>query len=197
MLALVVERFLTLRRKRVLPPGLLEDAASVVRQRRITPDVLTALEHNSPLGTILAAAIRHHMMHPDSSKEEAHAVVEAAGRRVAHSLEKYLNALGTIASVSPLMGLLGTVIGMIEIFGLQDGTSSNPQQLAHGISIALYNTAFGLIVAIPALIAWRIYRRQVDDYVMELEAQATQFLEGSQTSRRTEPPRHRRDGKSA
>jgi len=109
--------------------------------------------------------------------------MESTGRAVAHRLEKYLNALATIASAAPLLGLLGTVIGMIEIFGSQAGTGavgatggSNPAQLAHGISIALYNTAFGLIVAIPTLIFWRYFRSRVDEYLLTLELAAERFV---------------------
>jgi biopolymer transport protein ExbB len=110
--------------------------------------------------------------------------MEGAGRTVAHRLEKYLNALATIASAAPLLGLLGTVIGMIEIFGSQVGTGGasqamgggNPAQLAHGISVALYNTAFGLIVAIPALIFWRYFRSLVDAYLLTLELASEQFV---------------------
>lgn len=177
-LALIVERFVSLQRKKILPPRLYEEALQVAHQRRATPEVVNTLEQNSPLGRVLAAGLRHVVLQPHTTRDAAKEVVEEAGRRVAHHLERYLNALGTIAAVAPLLGLLGTVIGMIEIFGSQSaGGSTNPQQLAHGISIALYNTAFGLIVAIPALIAWRHFRRTVDDYVAELEHRATTYLD--------------------
>jgi biopolymer transport protein ExbB len=101
--------------------------------------------------------------------------MESAGRKAAHELEKYLVALATIASAAPLLGLLGTVIGMIDIFGSQAPGTSNPVQLAQGISIALYNTAFGLIVAIPALIFWRYFRARVDGYLLGLELAAERF----------------------
>jgi biopolymer transport protein ExbB len=107
------------------------------------------------------------------------ATLENTGRAVAHRLEKYLGALATIASAAPLLGLLGTVIGMIEIFGSQSGGGAvgggNPAQLAHGISIALYNTAFGLIVAIPTLIFWRYFRARVDSFLLSLELSSEQF----------------------
>ncbi len=105
--------------------------------------------------------------------------MEGTGRAVAQRLEKYLNALATIASAAPLLGLLGTVIGMIEIFGSQGSSATgqgNPAQLAHGISIALYNTAFGLIVAIPTLIFWRYFRSRVDAYLLTLELASEQFV---------------------
>lgn len=176
-LALIVERFLSLKRSRVLPAKLYDEALSMARQRRATPDVVDALSRNSPLGRVLAAGLRHVLQQPDTTRDAAKDAIEEAGRAVAHELERYLNALGTIASVAPLMGLLGTVIGMIEIFGSQSGTGASPEQLAHGISVALYNTAFGLIVGIPALICWRYFRRRVDDYVTEMEARATAFLD--------------------
>ncbi len=183
-LALIVERFLTLKRSKVLPTRLYEEALAAAQQRRATPEVVNTLEQNSPLGRVLAAGLRHVVLQPHTSRDAAKDVVEEAGRAVAHELERYLNALGTIASVAPLMGLLGTVIGMIEIFGSQGGTGASPEQLAHGISVALYNTAFGLIVAIPALIFWRYFRRRVDDYVAELESRATSFLDAILPQRR-------------
>ncbi|CAG9174461.1 MotA/TolQ/ExbB proton channel family protein [Cupriavidus respiraculi] len=183
-LALIVERFLTLKRSKVLPARLYDEALSVAQQRRATPEVVNTLERNSPLGRVLAAALRHVTLQPHTSRDAAKEVVQEAGRAVAHDLERYLNALGTIASVAPLMGLLGTVIGMIEIFGSQGGTGANPEQLAHGISVALYNTAFGLVVAIPALIFWRYFRRRVDDYVAEMEARAAAFLDAILPQRR-------------
>ena len=101
-----------------------------------------------------------------------------AGRAVAHDLERFLSTLGTIASISPLLGLLGTVIGMIEIFGSQAPTGgSNPVVLAHGISIALYNTAMGLIVAIPSMIFYRYFRSKVDSLIVEMESQAVKLVE--------------------
>jgi biopolymer transport protein ExbB len=103
--------------------------------------------------------------------------IEEAGRSVAHELERFLNTLGTIASISPLMGLFGTVVGMIEIFGSATGAGNNPQQLAHGISVALYNTGFGLIIAIPSMIFYRHFRSRVDGFVVEMEQQAVKLVE--------------------
>ena len=144
------------------------------------PDVVTQLAQNSALGEVLASGLRTLNSHPQSSEAELRAAMEGAGRTVAHRLEKYLTALATIASAAPLLGLLGTVIGMIEIFGSQAGGGAvgggNPAQLAHGISIALYNTAFGLIVAIPTLIFWRYFRSRVDEYLLTLELAAEQFV---------------------
>ncbi|QIL43970.1 MotA/TolQ/ExbB proton channel family protein [Acidovorax sp. HDW3] len=177
-LALVAERFLALKTARVAPPKLLDEAIAVSSKGLPTPDTVNQLAQNSALGEVLASGLRALIAQPQSSEAELRAAMESAGRSVAHRLEKYLNALATIASAAPLLGLLGTVIGMIEIFGSQGGTSTggNPAQLAHGISVALYNTAFGLIVAIPALIFWRYFRSRVDEYLLTLELAAEQFV---------------------
>lgn len=176
-LALIVERFLSLKRSKVLPPKLYDEALSVAQQRRATPEVVNTLEQNSPLGRVLAAGLRHVVLQPHTSRDAAKEVVEEAGRAVAHELERYLNALGTIASVAPLMGLLGTVIGMIEIFGSQTPQGGNPLVLAHGISIALYNTAFGLVVAVPSMIFYRYFRAKVDALLVDMEMQAIKLVE--------------------
>lgn len=175
-LALVFERFMALKTARVAPPQLLDEALAVSSKGVPAPDVVQQLAQNSTLGEVLASGLRTLHLHPAASEEELRAAVEGAGRAAAHKLEKYLSALATIASAAPLLGLLGTVIGMIEIFGSQTSAGSNPIQLAHGISIALYNTAFGLIVAIPALIFWRYFRARVDEYLLTLELSAEQFV---------------------
>ena len=179
-LALVFERFVALKTARVVPPKLLDEAISVSSKSVPAPDVVTQLAQISALGEVLASGLRTLNSHPQSSEAELRAAMEGAGRTVAHRLEKYLTALATIASAAPLLGLLGTVIGMIEIFGSQAGGGAvgggNPAQLAHGISIALYNTAFGLIVAIPTLIFWRYFRSRVDEYLLTLELAAEQFV---------------------
>jgi biopolymer transport protein ExbB len=177
-LALVFERFLSLKRAKIAPPRLLDEALSVSRVSVPTPDVVTQLEQNSALGEVLASGFRALNSDPRCTEADLRASMEQTGRAVAHRLERYLNALATIASVAPLLGLMGTVIGMIEIFGSQAGggvTGGNPAQLAHGISVALYNTAFGLIIAIPALIFWRYFRGRVDDYLLTLELAAERF----------------------
>ncbi|MDO4593532.1 MAG: MotA/TolQ/ExbB proton channel family protein [Comamonadaceae bacterium] len=179
-LALIFERFIALKTARVAPPQLLDEAISVSRERLPSGDVVAQLAQNSALGEVLASGLQHLNHVPHSTEEELRAHMEATGRAVAHRLEKYLGALATIASAAPLLGLLGTVIGMIEIFGSQAGTGAmgtgNPGQLAHGISIALYNTAFGLIVAIPALIFWKYFRARVDAYLLQLELASEQFV---------------------
>jgi biopolymer transport protein ExbB len=187
-LALVIERFTSLKTSKVLPPKLLDEAITVSRTAVPGPDVVTKLERNSGLGEVLAAGFRTLNSNPLSTEDDLRASMESAGRVVAHRLERYLPALATIASAAPLLGLLGTVIGMIEIFGSQSPSSGavgtgNPAQLAHGISVALYNTAFGLIVAIPALIFWRYFRSRVDEYLLNLELAGERFARHLNTLR--------------
>jgi biopolymer transport protein ExbB len=177
-LALIIERFLSLKTAKVAPPKLLDEALAVSRVSVPAPDVVRQLEQNSALGEVLASGFRALNSDPRCSEADLRANMESTGRAVAHRLERYLSALATIASAAPLLGLLGTVIGMIEIFGSQapgGATGGNPAQLAHGISVALYNTAFGLIVAIPALIFWRYFRGRVDEYLLTLELAADRF----------------------
>ncbi len=178
-LALVVERALSLQISKVAPPKLLDEAIAVSHRGLPSPDVVAQLEQNSALGEVLASGFRTLNAQPRCTEEDLRAAVESTGRRVGHRLEKYMSALATIASAAPLLGLLGTVIGMIEIFGAQTGGAgggTNPAQLAQGISIALYNTAFGLIVAIPALVFWRYFRGKVDSHLLVLELSADRFL---------------------
>lgn len=185
-LALVIERFVSLKTSRIIPPKLLDEAIMVSRNGIPGPDVVTQLEQNSVLGAVLASGFRTFNSNPRASEDDLRASLEGAGRQAAAQLQRYLGALATIASAAPLLGLLGTVIGMIEIFGSQGATGAgagagavpgmgDPAQLARGISIALYNTAFGLIVAIPALIFWRYFRGRVDDYLLSLELAAERF----------------------
>lgn len=172
-LALVIERFISLKTAKVAPPKLLDEVLTVSRHNVPAPDVVTQLEKNSALGEVLASGFRALNANPRCSEDDLRSSMEGTGRVVAHRLERYLSALATIASAAPLMGLFGTVVGMIDIFGSQSSTSAatggNPAQLAHGISVALYNTAFGLIIAIPSLIFWRYFRAQVDYYLLTLE----------------------------
>jgi biopolymer transport protein ExbB len=177
-LALVIERFMSLKTNKIAPPQLLDEALAVSRNTVPAPDVVKQLEQNSALGEVLASGFRALNSDPRCTEMDLRASMESTGRAVAHRLERYLSALATIASAAPLLGLLGTVIGMIEIFGSQapgGATGGNPAQLAHGISVALYNTAFGLIVAIPSLIFWRYFRVRVDDYLLTLELSAERF----------------------
>lgn len=184
-LALVIERFVSLKTARIAPPQLLAEVVLVSRSAVPTPDVVNQLAQNSALGEVLASGLRALNGNARCSEEDLRATMEGAGREVAHRMERYLAALATIASAAPLLGLLGTVIGMIEIFGSQAPTSgANPAQLAHGISVALYNTAFGLMVAIPSLIFWRYFRARVDAYLLTLELASEQFIRHLKTLRR-------------
>ena len=171
--ALIIERSVSLRGKKILPPELLGQVVGVYQRQGVSDDVLERLAKDSPLGTVLAAALRNHK----SSREAMKEAIEEAGRAVAHELERFLTTLGTIATASPLLGLFGTVIGMIEIFGSQSPTGTNPQQLASGISIALYNTAFGIGIAVPSLIFYRHFRHKVDTYVVEMELAASKLVD--------------------
>ena len=172
-LALVIERFISLQAKKIAPANLLQEVLSVSRTAVPAPEVINQLEKNSALGEVLASGFRALHSNPRCSEVDLRSSMEGVGRVVAHRLERYLSALATIASAAPLMGLFGTVVGMIEIFGSQTpaggATGGNPAQLAHGISVALYNTAFGLIVAIPSLIFWRYFRARIDAYLLTLE----------------------------
>jgi biopolymer transport protein ExbB len=172
-LAIIGERAWSLRSSIVAPKDLLNQVVQEFRQQGVTPQLLARLASASPLGQIFTAGLKNAKNAPQVMKE----ALDDAGRAVAHDLERFLNTLGTIASISPLLGLLGTVIGMIEIFGSQAPSGSNPIVLAHGISVALYNTAMGLIVAIPSMIFYRHFRSRVDSLIVEMESQAVQLVE--------------------
>ncbi len=179
-LALILERLYHLRAPLVAPPKLLEEVVSVTRASLPTADVVNKLEQNSVLGTVLAAGLRAVIGDPRVTEAVLRQSFESAGRSAVHKLERYLNTLGTIAAAAPLLGLFGTVVGMIEIFGSQSpgssGAGGNPQQLAHGISVALYNTAFGLIIAIPALMFYRYFRGRVDEFQLGMELAAERMV---------------------
>lgn len=170
---LIVERSIFLRTSRVAPPALLDEVVKEMKQRGVSESMLTRLAESSPLGRIFAAGLKNIKSPPEVMKES----FEEAARSVAHDLERFLTTLGTIASISPLLGLFGTVVGMIEIFGSQTAMGNNPATLAHGISVALYNTAFGLIVAIPSMIAYRHFRAQIGNLSIEMEQQAVKLME--------------------
>jgi biopolymer transport protein ExbB len=169
---LIIERLMFLRTQRIAPPALLDEVIKELKQRGVSDGMLTRLADSSPLGRIFAAGLRNIKSTPEVMKESVH----DAGRAVSHDLDRFLTTLGTIASISPLLGLFGTVVGMIEIFGSQSAVGNSPAILAHGISVALYNTAFGLIVAIPSMIFYRHFRSQVDSLTMEMEQQAVKLV---------------------
>ena len=171
--AVIIERAYSLRSSEVAPPGLLVETVKDFRNQGVTSELLTKLNENSLLGRIFATGLKNAHATREVMKES----IEEAGRAVTHDLERFLTSLGTIASIAPLLGLLGTVIGMVEIFGAQTPTGGNPAVMAHGISVALYNTAFGLIVAIPSMIFYRFYRAKVDTLVVEMEQQAIKLVE--------------------
>ncbi|MGL4995480.1 MAG: MotA/TolQ/ExbB proton channel family protein [Deefgea sp.] len=171
---IIIERLLTLRKSLVLPQGTLVKVVQEYRSQGVTAESLTKLSSSSPLGRVLAAGLKN----VKSSREIMKESIEESGSAVSHDLNRYLSTLGTLAAVTPLLGLFGTVIGMIEIFGSQSPTGAgNPAALAHGISIALYNTAFGIIVAVPALMFYRYFASKVDDFIVEMEQQAIKLVE--------------------
>lgn len=174
-LAIIGERFWSLRTGYVAPREVLPNTIREYQARGVSQDLINRLQSGPLIGRIFAAAL----VNEKSSREVIKDAVEDAGRAVALELERFLNPLGTIATISTLLGLFGTIVGMIEIFGSQDPTTGagNPAQLAHGISIALYNTLFGIAVAIPAVIFYRHFRNRVDVLVIEMESQAIKLIE--------------------
>jgi biopolymer transport protein ExbB len=171
--ALIIERSISLREVKIVPPTLLEQVISVYARQGLTTDILDKLAKDSPLGEVLAAGLRNEKSPRHVMKE----AIEEAGRATAHNLERFLTTLGTIATAAPLLGLFGTVVGMIEIFGSQAPGGTNPQQLAHGISIALYNTAAGIAISIPSLIFYRHFKNKVDGIVVLMEQAASKLID--------------------
>ena len=166
-LALIIERFLSLRTRLVLPRRLPGQALDLLRQKNHNPEAVLRMA-TTPLGRVLAEVLVNRN-EPASFRQAA---IEDVGKDVAHRLNRYLPALATIAVVAPLLGLFGTVVGMIEIFGSYTPAGGDPAQLARGISIALYNTGFGIIIAIPALIFHRYFRSRVDHFLHQMEREA-------------------------
>lgn len=170
---LIIERMVFLRSSSISPPALLDEVVKELKQRGVSDSMLAKLAAGSPLGSIFSAGLKNIKSQPEVMKES----IEEAGRAVTRELDRFLTTLGTIASISPLLGLFGTVVGMIEIFGSQSAVGNSPAVLAHGISVALYNTAFGLIVAIPSMIFYRHFRSKVDSLTIEMEQQAIKLVE--------------------
>ncbi len=170
---LIVERAIYLRSKNIIPPKLLDEVVNELKSKGVSSAMLAKLSDGSPLGKVFAAGLKNIKSQPQVMKES----IEEAGRSATHDMERFLTTLGTIASISPLLGLFGTVVGMIEIFGAQNAGGAAPAELAHGISVALYNTAFGLIVAVPSMIAYRHFRASVDSFTIEMEQQAIKLVE--------------------
>ena len=173
-LAIIGERFWSLRTSLVAPREVLPATIREYQAKGVTPELVNRLQQGPLIGRIFAAAL----LNERSPREVIKDAVEDSGRAVSIELERFLNTLGTIATVSTLLGLFGTIVGMIEIFGSQNpATGGNPSQLAHGISVALYNTLFGIGVAIPAVIFYRHFRNRVDVLVIEMESQAIKLIE--------------------
>jgi biopolymer transport protein ExbB len=173
-LAIIVERFWSLRRRTVLPPGLGEEVRAWAARGKLDPDHIQSLRATSPLGALLASAldIRHR------PREQVRERVEDVGRHLVHRMERFLNTLGTIAAIGPLLGLFGTVVGMIQMFmGILDHGVGDVGLLAGGIGKALISTAAGLIVAIPALMFHRYFRGRIGEYLVEMEHEATLLLD--------------------
>ena len=171
--AIILERFWSLRESYVIPQNLKEDVKKLVGSGSIKRDAVEALRVNSPLGEIMAVAIENQ----NSSLEIIKDSIEEAGSLVSYKLERYLGALSTISTVAPLLGLFGTIIGMVELFSSFTSSGHDVAVFARGISIALYNTAGGIVVAVPAMIAFRYFRSKVDHLVNEMEQQALHLVE--------------------
>lgn len=171
--AIIGERLFALREGIIAPKSLLPEVQKWLAAGGINRDMIERLEQNSQLGRVFATALATAKQSRDITKES----IEETARAVAHDLEKYLATLGTIATVAPLLGLLGTVIGMVELFGAFTTTGHDVAQFARGISVALYNTAAGIVVAVPAMIAYRYFRTKVDAILIDMEQQAIKLVE--------------------
>jgi biopolymer transport protein ExbB len=173
-IAIIAERFWSLQSPRIAPPELITQIWQWLRYDQVDKNRIQALQQNSPLGQILAAGLTNRNCSRDITKES----IEDVGRHVTLSLERNLNTLGTIAAITPLLGLLGTVIGMIKVFAVitTEGVG-NPETLAGGISEALITTATGLVVAIPSLIFYRFFRGKISRLVVDMEEQALKLIE--------------------
>lgn len=179
-LAIIIERFWTLRAARIAPVGLAGRVWQQIREGKFNREQLKALREDSPLGFILAAGISSARQGRDAMKES----IADAGGHVVHEMERFLNTLGTVAALSPLLGLLGTVLGMIEVFNVVAlRGSGDPSALAHGISMALITTAAGLIVAIPALFFHRWFMRRIDELTVAMEQESIRLVDAMTAER--------------
>ena len=174
-LAIIFERLYALRTSKVLPEHALERAVDSTQKGFPTEAAIQEIAQMGAVGPVFAAGLQTLALNPSASHQDVRESMEMEGRMAAQGLERYLTALATLASASPLLGLLGTVVGMIELFGLQTPGQQQPAELAHGISVALYNTALGLIVAIPCLMAWRFFKSKVDRLVLQMEWASERF----------------------
>ena len=174
-LAIIIERFYSLRMNLVMPKALFDESVRAFRNQGLSHEFLKKLQGHSALGQVFTAAFRHiyapRVVMKDAVEDQLHFISNEFGR--------FLTTLGTIAAMAPLVGLLGTVFGMIEVFGVQGEINNDPKLLAHGISIALYNTAFGLIVALPSMMFYRHFRNRVEVLLVEMEALTLHLVEAS------------------
>ena len=171
--AIILERFWSLRKSQIIPDGLIVEIKTMIKQNNLDNNKVNILKNSSPLGDILAVAIAKRK---DSVEVIKSALDERAGI-IVHNLERYLGVLVTIATVAPLLGLFGTIIGMVELFSSFTSSGHDVAVFARGISIALYNTAGGIVVAVPAMIAYRFFRSKIDNYLNEMEHYAIQIVE--------------------
>ncbi|MEL7312662.1 MAG: MotA/TolQ/ExbB proton channel family protein [Pseudomonadota bacterium] len=171
---IIIERYWTLQQQRVIPKDLTSRVWAWVKNDELTLQHLQSLHQGSPLGQILAAGLSNRDRDRGAMKES----IEDTGRHVVHELERYIDTLGTIAAITPLLGLLGTVVGMVKVFtAITQAGVGNPAVLAGGISEALITTAAGLTVAIPSLIGFRYVRNRVDALVVQMEKEALKLIE--------------------
>ncbi|MEY3810094.1 MAG: hypothetical protein RL221_340 [Pseudomonadota bacterium] len=172
-LAIIGERFWSLRVEIIAPSDLLPEVQNLLNQGTIKKDVIAKIKEHSLLGEIFASAL----VNSNTSAAHIKEAIEESGRSVSYKLEKYLSTLGTIAAVAPLLGLLGTVIGMVDLFSSFTNSGHDVAIFARGISVALYNTAAGIVVAVPAMIFYRFFRSKVDDLIFDMEQQAIKLIE--------------------
>ena len=172
-LAIIGERFWSLRVEIIAPSDLLPEVQNLLSQGTIKKDVIAKIKEHSLLGEIFASAL----VNSNTSAAHIKEAIEESGRSVSYKLEKYLSPLGTIAAVAPLLGLLGTVIGMVDLFSSFTNSGHDVAIFARGISVALYNTAAGIVVAVPAMIFYRFFRSKVDDLIFDMEQQALKLIE--------------------
>ena len=171
--AIILERFWSLRKSQIIPEGLIIEIKTMIKQNNLDNNKVNIIKNSSPLGDLLAVAI---IKRKDNVEVIKSALDEKAGI-IVHNLERYLGVLVTIATVAPLLGLFGTIIGMVELFGSFTSSGHDVAVFARGISIALYNTAGGIVVAVPAMIAYRFFRSKIDNYLNEMEHYAIQIVE--------------------
>jgi len=171
--AIMLERFWSLRKSQIIPDGLIVEIKTMIKQNNLDDNKVNILKNSSPLGDLLAVAIAKRK---DSVEVIKFALDERAGI-IVHNLERYLGVLVTIATVAPLLGLFGTIIGMVELFSSFTSSGHDVAVFARGISISLYNTAGGIVVAVPAMIAYRFFRSKIDNYLNEMEHYSIQVVE--------------------